>query len=671
MAKRSSASRSDGGQDKSITDPRFTNFQTDPRFRLPSKSRSKTTLDSRFAHALRDNDFTGTSRVDRYGRKIKSDSKKKALQRLYRDDEDGENEGEDDEVVRRELKAADAKYDPARGGGFSSSEESSDEEEVLEASEEEVVLERTEPEVETGEVTRRLAVVNLDWDHVKSTDLFALFSSFLPSAGRVEMVTIYPSEFGKTRMDREEMEGPPKEIFRKEANGGNADDDNRKDVDSDIDSDEEIKRELIQEAGDEDFDSNALRSYQLDRLRYFYAVVECSDPDSAQKIYEAVDGTEYLASSNFLDLRFIPDEVTFDDDEPRDQCTEVPPGYKPIEFVTEALQSSKVKLTWDIDPEQSERKENIRKAFTGSKKDIAENDLHAYLASDTDDDERPFGDESAAEPALTKKELARRKMREALGLSNDPAPKETAQDGAGEMQITFTPALMGNETAKARKGDAENETTVEKYMRKERERKEKKRDKAKAKREGVSDTQGKDAEPETDAEADLGFDDPFFTTEPEKPTKSAVRKEERLEKRAAREAEESENAAQRAILESVMADDYNEKSQHLDHFDMQEIMRAEKQKKKEKARKGKGKKDRDKVDKSALQQDFAMDVKDDRFRAVFEDHDFAIDPTNPKFKSTEGMKKLLEEGRKRKGGDEDSGADVTRYQSKKSKRSKP
>ena len=30
-----------------------------------------------------------------------------------------------------------------------------------------------------------------------------------------------------------------------------------------------------------------------------------------------------------------------------------------------------------------------------------------------------------------------------------------------------------------------------------------------------------------------------------------------------------------------------------------------------------------------LQEDFSIDVKDDRFKAVLEDHTFAIDPSNP------------------------------------------
>ncbi|GAB1319402.1 pre-rRNA-processing protein esf1 [Madurella fahalii] len=663
----------DGASAGRITDSRFASFETDPRYQLPSKKNVKTKLDKRFSRVLKDADFVATAKVDRYGRKLKTDTKKKALQRLYEEEDDesekdgdiGENvEVEDDDIVRRELEKADAKYDPARGGGFSESgsDSESDSDSTSQSDEPEaddeveesrpgIRLQRDKQEVEVGEVTNRFAVVNMDWDHIKSMDLMALFSSFVPVGGSIHKVSIYPSEFGKERMQREELEGPPREIFKKSKDSDNSDDsgsDSEDDEDADSDSDEEVKKELLKEANDQDFDSDALRTYQLDRLRYYYAVVVCSDKNTAQKIYEATDGSEYLSSSNFLDLRFIPDDVTFDD-EPSDECDSVPAGYKPVEFVTDALQHSKVKLTWDMHPEEVSRKESIKKAFTGSRSEIAENDLRAYLASDSESDEEEGADEPAAvqdeqeEAPLSKKELARRKMRAALGLSDEPAPKPSKSGPVGEMQITFAPALSG----KPEKKDEAEETTIEKYKRKERERKEKRRAKALAKREGV--------EPEAveaggeDAAEDLGFDDPFFTSEPVQPSKSTIRKEERLKKRAAREKEEAENAAQKAQLELLMADE-NGGGAHLDHFDMKEIMRAEKQKGKKKKKGKKGSEDQ-----GGLQEDFAMDVEDSRFKAVFENHEFAIDPSNPKFKATQGMKKLLEEGRKkRKAGPDES-----------------
>ncbi|KAK3307392.1 uncharacterized protein B0T15DRAFT_177065 [Chaetomium strumarium] len=673
--KRESAS---GGR---ISDPRFASFETDPRYQLPSKKTLKTKLDKRFSRVLKDADFVATAKVDRYGRKLKTDAKKKALQRLYEDEDEDEDEEEeaqqiegdieveDDDIVRRELEKADAKYDPARGGGFSSSESESDsdstsesesekeprDEEEAEESRPGIRLRREKQEVELGEVTNRFAVVNIDWDHIKSVDLLALFSSFVPVGGRIEKVSIYPSEFGKERMQREELEGPPREIFKKgkdsdeEDEGDDSTSESEDEEDAGEDSDEEVKKELLQEGNDQDFDSDALRTYQLDRLRYYYAVVVCSDKNTAHKIYDATDGSEYLSSSNFLDLRFIPDDVTFDD-EPRDECDSVPPGYKPVEFVTDALQHSKVKLTWDMHPEEVSRKESIKKAFTGSRADIAENDLRAYLASDSESEEEDGANMAAGEnkdgeeAPLSKKELARRKMRAALGLNDEPASKLSKSAPVGEMQITFTPALSG----KPEKEEAE-ETTIEKYKRKEKERKERRKAKAMAKR-GEIDPDAVQEEHTEEPGDDLGFDDPFFTTEPVPPSKSAMRKEERLKKRAAKEKEEAENAAQKAQLELLMADE-NGGGAHLEHFDMKEIMRAEKQRNRKKKKKGKDAAD----DHGGLQEDFKLDVDDSRFKAVFENHEFAIDPSNPKYKATQGMKKLLEEGRKkRKAGPGDS-----------------
>jgi hypothetical protein len=84
------------GDNDKITDPRFTSFETDPRFRLPSKKHTRTKIDKRFAKLLTDDDFSSTAKVDRYGRKLSSDGKKKALQRLYVPDEEEQSEDEDE-----------------------------------------------------------------------------------------------------------------------------------------------------------------------------------------------------------------------------------------------------------------------------------------------------------------------------------------------------------------------------------------------------------------------------------------------------------------------------------------------------------------------------------------------------------------------------------------------
>lgn len=707
------AAAAKSNSDDVITDPRFSSFATDPRFRLPSHKHTRTKIDKRFSRLLTDDDFTNNAKVDRYGRKISNASKKKALQRLYlpEDDEDEEEEEslpkievEDDEVVAKELRRADAGYDPARGGGFSSSEDEDEEgDEEGGAQIEEVAkfpdMREEQAGVPMGEVSTRFACVNMDFDNIRAVDLMAVFASFVPVGGKILKISVYKSEFGKERMEREELEGPPREIFAKRREEEEVESDSEDEEESSEDEeelDEKIKKDLLKEDEGNEFDSAALRQYQLERLRYFYAVVVCSDDSTAKQIYDATDGREFLSSANYFDLRFIPDDTEFDE-QPRDECDSVPSAYRPTEFVTDALQHSKVKLTWDA--EDPSRKDVIKRAFTGSRAEIGENDLQAYLGSDSDDDDEDdevapveaTEGETTEAPKPTKKELARQKMRAALGLSTEPSASKPSKGGpVGDMEITFTPGLSAKERGNVFQNEPIiEETTAEAYVRKEKERKKRRKERAKARREGrdpdaiaPADAEDKDADEAQVEDTDLGFDDPFFADDAatkEKAVKT-LRKDERLKKRAAKAAEAEAAASQRAELELLMVPDQDlagdDGATKLDHFNMDEILRAEKEQRKGSKSK-KHRKDKLAAEggkRGGLQDGFEMDVDDPRFSAVFENHEFAIDPSNPRFKPTAGMKKLLEEGRrKRKIGDDedDVGGDGARIKSGAAKKRNP
>lgn len=690
-------------------DPRFVNIQTDPRFRLPSKKDTHVQIDKRFERMLRDDAFSSRAKVDRYGRKLPKGAGKKELERYYRIQDDQELPA-GDEDVESELQRADATL--VEGDDSPSEEDSSsDEENDLDVSDEEVfgILDGQEADgegVPLGEVTSRLAVVNLDWDNIRAVDLMAVFSSFVSDPGQIKTISVYPSDFGKERMEREEMEGPPKEIFTRPK--GNTDmeksdsaSENPYDEASSVEEDDEqIKKSLLHEDTSQDFNSAKLRRYQLERLRYYYAVLVCSSPSVAQSIYEAVDGTEYLTTANFFDLRFIPGNTDFSLDRPRDECTRIPEGYRPNEFVTDALQHSKVRLTWDAD--DGTRKEAQKRAFVASRANIEQNDLKAYLGSDTSDDDDDIPEPIVVDatmdttqapehssmvpsepvPRLSKKEAERQRMRALLGLdveSITQASKESKSDKsapAGDMQITFSSGLTASSTEPkdpifTNSLDDREETTVEKYVRKEKERKARRKSKLKTLGEGGELAPGTslnnstapgdappngEALPQANKDEDLGFSDPFFADPSSKPAATqqtpADRREAKRLKKAERAAEEAASAAQRAELELLtLPDDDPANHNGLNHFNMKDILKAEKALAKSKKSRKRKARDREK-ERQALkvmgEDRFKVDVQDPRFGALFERPEFAIDPSHPRYMGTGGMKELLEEGRRKR-----------------------
>jgi hypothetical protein len=606
-----------------------------------------------------DPDFYNKATVDKYGRKIDKNEGKKAIDRLYEvDDEEDEDEEEKEEelqpsgqkkrdkAVAKELARVQKQgYDPIRDGGLESSSDESSDEDDDENVEDETELAGEDNAVPTGDISSRLAAVNMDWDNMRAIDIMGVANSFVPAGGRILNVVIYPSEFGMERLQREEIEGPPREIFASSSKS-KADIAALEDLSegSDSEAEEESKANFQNDDTGEEFDSTALRSYQMDRLRYYYAVITCSSANAAKAIYDNLDGREYLTSANFFDLRFVPDGTTFDQD-PHDECDKVPDGYKPNEFSTDALTHSKVKLTWDAD--DTTRKEVQKRAF--SRKDIDENELKAYLGSDSSSSED--------EVEIAKADKAS-KLRAALGLdssskSSKPKQKASAKRDRdfpkpdGEMEITFTGGLLND----ASKGGSvfENEipiheTTMEKYVRKEKERKAKRKERWEAKKEG-RDPDAKVEKPDVAAnngDEEDPFNDPFFADDPEemeraeKAEKAESKKSRKTKKREEEEEQAEATAAERANLELLMAGEDDDK---MRHFNMNEIVKAEKAKKKGK-----------KAKKTApvVEDNFTINTTDPRFSKLYESHEFAIDPTNPRFKDTTGMKALLEEGRKKR-----------------------
>lgn len=131
--------------------------------------------------------------------------------------------------------------------------------------------------------TRRIAVVDLDWDYVHAIHLYKIFASsiaavrssssrsndvYVPAIrGKVLSVRIYPSTFGLERMAQEEN-GPPPELLKKKQL---------------MDDPEDVNERTIYETGDADeYDEYALRKYQLQRMRcvFYYSQVHNEHTDA-------------------------------------------------------------------------------------------------------------------------------------------------------------------------------------------------------------------------------------------------------------------------------------------------------------------------------------------------------------------------------------------------------
>jgi hypothetical protein len=265
----------------------------------------------------------------------------------------------------------------------------------------------------------------------------------------------------------------------------------------------------------------------------------------------------------------------------------------------QALRHSKVKLTWDQDDPERERV--TRRAL--SLKEIEEDDFRAYVASSADSS-------SENETSSTKKSVSRDKLRALLlGGGGCDLPEgwagsktgdmdDDGDDGDVDMEITFRPALSG--------GQDEDETTIKKYQRKMRE-------KRKKRKQELKDAGGGKA-PADDFFAPSGGEE-----DSESPSLRVGREDTRTEQR-----NKFRKPSTKEELSLLVAPDQPESEPK--HFDMTAIIKAEKNKgKKRSGRRKKISGD----DEDELQDDFTIDVRDERFRALHEDHAFAIDPSNP------------------------------------------
>jgi hypothetical protein len=305
----------------------------------------------------------------------------------------------------------------------------------------------------------------------------------------------------------------------------------------------------------------------------------------------------------------------------RDEATRMPAKYQAPSFMCSALQQSKPTLSWDAD--DTKRTATTRRDF--SKAEIREQDFAAYLASSSGED-----DEGEEEYAF-----------------GDAVPQKSAGRG-GLSSLLEGMRSGGGEAAGGRKRQKKAATdegfdddsfgAVAMTKRKQRDL---------ASSEGGSRKKIRQEEEEHRNDAQEAFDDDQGKMS-SKQGRLSKKKKAKLAKAA--EAEEaSKNSAELELL--LMADDAvgSTSRKKIDESGKGEgELMPSSQRKKDKRRPAAVapmmKYDDDEEDCG----DFEVDTTDQRFGSIYTMSEFAIDPTDPKFRKTTGTDKMLNEMQKRK-----------------------
>jgi hypothetical protein len=239
-------------------------------------------------------------------------------------------------------------------------------------------------------------------------------------------------------------------------------------------------------------------------------------------------------------------------------------------------------------------------------------DLRALLLENSDDDDDVWGKAGTA----WKEELAEVRGQGKSGKN-------------GDMEITFKPALSGAKAVTG--GDEENMTTLEKYQMRMKEKKARKKEKRELRAAGKATSDGESEDDAKPAKKATKGDDFFGGSSDEEDESVADNSEDEVEK-APKSKSKSNSKSKITTKEELPKDLPEELQTTTDHFSMKDILKAEKEKgNKKRRRHRKGGKHEAEREVELGPDGWKLDVKDDRFKVLHEEPEFAIDPSNPAY----------------------------------------
>ncbi|PSN33363.1 hypothetical protein C0J52_20286 [Blattella germanica] len=359
-------------------------------------------------------------------------------------------------------------------------------------------------------------------------------------------------------------------------------------------------------------------NYTNQKANYFYQSLNLSDTNN-KRVWIPTNIQEMYA---FVGVLL----------EPREICNKLPDPskYQPRYFTTTALQQAKVDLTWD--ETNPEREELNKKLMSGQVDGISEADLRDYLATSSEDESGESGKEESENKHEATADDPVLKYRSLLQEIEESEEKRKKNDV--EMEITWGVGLKEKTEKLVQKKLKEKQndlTPFEKFLEKKKEKKIQKKEekKKKAKQEtGESDNMFS----EDDIPSDVDMNDPYFKEEFQG---NFNKKEKKIKQKKDADNSREELQQDQAELELLLMNDAEEKN----HFSLKSILEQESEDKK----KHRKKKKRKQTSTEEKTEDFKVNVKDERFSALYSSHHFNIDPTDPHYRKTKGMEALRAE----------------------------
>jgi len=423
--------------------------------------------------------------------------------------------------------------------------------------------------------TKRLALMNYDWAKITPGDIFVTFSSFLPVGGELKSVKLYKSDLGEEMLQKEAMYGPLS-IWGEQ------------DPTQPIEAEE--GQEEYEEEEEENVNVNAVRRYEIERLKYYYSVLEFDSAKTADFIYNNCNDFELENTGNKIDLRAIPDDLKIPK-APEEVCKEKPFKVSDLNFNTKAKTNTNVEITWE-----KEEKGNKHSAlFEHELEDDAKIDMSKIIASDDLASSQSEEDSDELDHEEARAELLGNKNRETLFSDFDKSKR-----GRG-IDVKFKAAFATESE------DEEDEVDKNKIV---------------FSRKFKNDVPPSENEEEENPQ-EMTYKDDFFEGG-ELPVEIKEGEKTKTKKEKFRQKLKEKKKKLRSDQEKAQDNHRTQRHQNNQQANLELLTKRQD---------------------SEIPDEFAIDMDDDRFGRFFKDNDMSIDPTNPLY-DREKSKPLFDKKKK-------------------------